>query len=302
MLWFCLTPFHIQSQMAFSPDFTTTDIDGNTYNLYEILESNRVVFLDLMTTWCGPCWNYHQSGVMHDFYAAFGPSGTNEVVVLMVEVDALTTMEDLMGTGSSTLGDWITGTNYPIVEDPEFAAFYQIFAVPTLLKICPDRSIETFDYNDSVEELANHIAGCQPFDELIPSPYFYADFRHGCVERTIQFTDYSWPTPDSWEWDFGDGATSTEQHPTHTYNTPGTYTVSLNASNTNGSNGFSANNYIHIYDGNALHPEQYVGATDKDIRPYEQKFCMQPECPFLPTLRHILAFVAKATRLRVFLG
>ncbi len=24
---------------------------------------------------------------------------------------------------------------------------------------------------------------------------------------------------------------------------------------------------------------------------------MQPECPFLPTLRHILAFVAKATRL-----
>ncbi len=38
------------------------------------------------------------------------------------------------------------------------------------------------------------------------------------------------------------------------------------------------------------------------IRHYEQKFCMQPECPFLPTLRHILAFVAWATRLRVFLG
>ncbi len=38
------------------------------------------------------------------------------------------------------------------------------------------------------------------------------------------------------------------------------------------------------------------------IRHYEQKFCIQPECPFWPTLRHILAFVARATRLRVFLG
>ncbi len=37
-------------------------------------------------------------------------------------------------------------------------------------------------------------------------------------------------------------------------------------------------------------------------RHYEQKFCMQPECSFLPTPRHILAFVARATRLRVFLG
>ncbi len=53
-----------------------------------------------------------------------------------------------------------------------------------------------------------------------------------------------------------------------------------------------------------LPPEYFEFEELKAIlnRPYEQKFCMQPECPFLPTLRHILAFVAKATRLRVFLG
>src|SRR5512135_2043679 len=33
--------------------------------------------------------------------------------------------------------------------------------------------------------------------------------------------------PYTWAWDFGDGATSTEQNPTHTYTDPGTYTVSL---------------------------------------------------------------------------
>jgi PGF-pre-PGF domain-containing protein/PGF-CTERM protein len=32
---------------------------------------------------------------------------------------------------------------------------------------------------------------------------------------------------DSWQWDFGDGNTSTQQNPTHTYEEPGTYTVVL---------------------------------------------------------------------------
>jgi PKD repeat protein len=34
----------------------------------------------------------------------------------------------------------------------------------------------------------------------------------------------------SWQWDFGDGATSAEQNPSHIYGYPGTYTVSLTVS------------------------------------------------------------------------
>ncbi|MBN8679238.1 MAG: PKD domain-containing protein [Chitinophagales bacterium] len=48
-------------------------------------------------------------------------------------------------------------------------------------------------------------------------------------QPAIDFTDQS--TADgvivSWEWDFGDGSTSTEQNPTHTYAAPGTYLVCL---------------------------------------------------------------------------
>jgi PKD repeat protein len=44
--------------------------------------------------------------------------------------------------------------------------------------------------------------------------------------RTIVFTDLS-SSVTSWNWDFGDGNTSIEQNPTHTYSTPGTYIVSL---------------------------------------------------------------------------
>jgi len=42
----------------------------------------------------------------------------------------------------------------------------------------------------------------------------------------IQFTDASTGSPTSWAWDFGDGTTSTQQNPSHTY-TAGTYNVTL---------------------------------------------------------------------------
>ena len=45
-------------------------------------------------------------------------------------------------------------------------------------------------------------------------------------ELEVSFTDQS-PDGNSWFWEFGDGATSTEQNPTHSYAVPGSYTVTL---------------------------------------------------------------------------
>jgi PKD repeat protein len=53
---------------------------------------------------------------------------------------------------------------------------------------------------------------------------------------TIAFTDESLNQPSGWLWDFGDGNTSTQQNPTHTYATAGTYTVCLTVTNGLGSN------------------------------------------------------------------
>lgn len=49
---------------------------------------------------------------------------------------------------------------------------------------------------------------------------------NGCVPYTASFSDAT-PGAVSWLWDFGDGNTSTQQNPSHTYTTPGFYTVSL---------------------------------------------------------------------------
>ena len=49
------------------------------------------------------------------------------------------------------------------------------------------------------------------------------------VGQTVQFTDTSTPAAEItfWHWEFGDGAQSDEQHPTHKYVQPGVYTVTL---------------------------------------------------------------------------
>lgn len=54
-------------------------------------------------------------------------------------------------------------------------------------------------------------------------------------QLSLQFTDQSTNTPTSWLWNFGDGQTSTEQNPAHVYAATGLYTVTLTATNINGS-------------------------------------------------------------------
>jgi len=64
-----------------------------------------------------------------------------------------------------------------------------------------------------------------------PTAAFSALPATGEVPLLVAFTDQSAPTPSAWSWSFGDGGTSTQQNPSHTYQTPGTYDVTLIVSN-----------------------------------------------------------------------
>lgn len=70
-------------------------------------------------------------------------------------------------------------------------------------------------------------------------PQFNVDFTYTeqCEPLAMPFTDQSFSTyndVNSWYWHFGDGRTSTQQHPTHTYNQPGIYNVQLIATTSKG--------------------------------------------------------------------
>lgn len=56
--------------------------------------------------------------------------------------------------------------------------------------------------------------------------FFNTDTLQGCAPLTVNFTQYSIGST-NWGWDFGDSNVSTQQSPTHTYTSPGTFVVQL---------------------------------------------------------------------------
>ncbi|HLO29546.1 MAG TPA: PKD domain-containing protein [Anaerolineales bacterium] len=64
---------------------------------------------------------------------------------------------------------------------------------------------------------------------------------------TVPFDDFSSDPRGvpirAWSWDFGDGTTSTEQHPMHTFSAPGVYSVHLTVTNQDGLSGTATMNY-----------------------------------------------------------
>lgn len=71
-----------------------------------------------------------------------------------------------------------------------------------------------------------------------------------CAEFTIDFVDESTFNPTSWQWTFEGGtpASSTDQNPSVTYSTPGTYDVTLTVSNAQGMNTATSVDYIVAQD------------------------------------------------------
>lgn len=136
----CTSAFAQLPSGSTAPDFTVTDIDGNTWHLYDLLDEGKTVYLDFFATWCGPCWNYHNTHAFRDVWEAYGPGGTNEAMVFSIEGDANTNHACLYGpTGcvGGTQGDWVDGTPYPIVESSAVRASYSVSYYPTIYMVCP---------------------------------------------------------------------------------------------------------------------------------------------------------------------
>ena len=82
---------------------------------------------------------------------------------------------------------------------------------------------------------------------LYPHADFSADPVFGSVPLVVVFTDKSGgSTPRTYQWNFGDGSTSTDMNPTHTYSAAGSYTVTLTITNSYGSDTMTKENYIRV--------------------------------------------------------
>ena len=93
-----------------------------------------------------------------------------------------------------------------------------------------------------------------------PIAAFTADPKSGPAPLTVRFTDNSSGNITSRQWKFGDGSGSSEQNPTHTYNDPGTYTVTLTVSGPDGTD--SAQETIEVTSGGGGSTPSYMVVFD----------------------------------------
>jgi cysteine-rich repeat protein len=98
------------------------------------------------------------------------------------------------------------------------------------------------DYTSPIDRGANILRV-----RFVGSADFTGDIRNGPAPLTVQFSDTSSvPTPTSWLWDFGDGATSTEENPTHTYTANGRYDVRLTVGGPGGVSVLRQDDFIRV--------------------------------------------------------
>jgi len=151
-------------------NFIEEDINGNMHDLFEYLDAGKTVIVDIGTTACGPCWDFHQTNELESFYQNYGPNGTNNLMVFMWEASELSTDNDVTNTqplsGFGTAGDWTIDISYPLINsiDPwYFTNSIHILGTgyPVIYVICPDRSFNRIYVDEFVtDSLVYRIEQC----------------------------------------------------------------------------------------------------------------------------------------------
>jgi hypothetical protein len=110
----------------------------------------------------------------------------------------------------------------------------------------PDVGNVKFEFNDDGGINGFELKEISYGEGSAPSANFSANPMSGNAPLIVNFTDKSTGTITSWNWNFGDGASSAIQNPSHTYTKEGNYIVSLTVSSRYGSNTETKADYIKV--------------------------------------------------------
>jgi PKD repeat protein len=174
-------------------------------------------------TWAGGMPDPFGTGVQADFlYSIFAyyttdggnipPTADFTYSINDLTVDFTDTSNDPDGNIVSWLWDFGDGNTSTAQNPSHTYAAYGTYTV----------TLTVTDDDDATDSVSKDVTLTAPTPPV-------ADFTFTTDCLTACFTDASTDdgTIESWLWDFGDGNTSTEQNPCHTYAAAGTYTVTL---------------------------------------------------------------------------
>lgn len=129
---------------------------------------------------------------------------------------------------------WDLGDGYESVSESfthEYPAFGEYFVRMTL----------TDGYREAVSDPVRIVVEPQP---IVAD--FVVNQESGSAPHTVQFTNLTSGDFSAFSWSFGDGSSSTDPNPQHTYENPGLYTVTLSASGEGGSNTRVQNELVEV--------------------------------------------------------
>jgi PKD repeat protein len=245
---FSFSNISAQTPLTEAVDFTVTTVEGETINLFTLLDNGQHVLIDFFFTTCGPC----QQAAPH-INEAYLALGCNEGDVYFIAMNYSNTDAQCIQF------DETFGVEYPTVSGLEGGgdavnSDYGISLYPTVILIAPNHDIIEQDIwpipnaQAVITPILN--AGC----ELMECPAsvtaaFTSEVTEICEEGTVSFTDQSSGEINSWEWTFegGDPATSTEENPVVVYHEAGIFDVELTVSNGSESNTIAMDDYITVH-------------------------------------------------------
>ncbi|WP_341900997.1 redoxin family protein [Fluviicola taffensis] len=182
---------------SIAPNFTLTDINGNSHTLYDYLDAGKTVYIDFFACHCPFCWNYHNSNALSNLYDQYGPNTpTDDVFVFAIEFDPNNGNNEFYGISGNTQGNWVAGTNYPQIN-PEGAARtsiisnYAVNYYPLIYAICPDRTITEIG-KKTTSQLYAHIQTCENSLGIQESDKTFTVYQNDAqitVHSSVDFSD-----------------------------------------------------------------------------------------------------------------
>ena len=169
------------------------------------------------------------------------PTGASFVTLTVVSFD----IEPGSGGSPPCDYDYVEFFDGPTTASPSLGRYCNTTGSPGTVT-STGGSITIFHYADpAVNGDGFEIQWACTLPNSPPSTDFSVNDTATCTGQ-VQFTDLTTNGPSSWNWDFGDGGSSTQQHPGYTYANNGTYTVKLVTTNGFGSDSLTITSYIYV--------------------------------------------------------
>jgi len=236
-----------QTPLTEAVDFTVTDLDGNTIQLFNLLDNEgKYVLIDFFFTTCVPC----QDAVpkISEAYAHFG---CGEYDVEFIAMDYENTNEQCQ------VFDETFGVAYPTVSGIEGGGTqvcldYEIPIYPTVILIAPDHSIVE-QYIWPIPTAETVISTLENYgisnNECSLIADFSSDNTEICNHEYIVFSNQSQGNINTFEWTFEGGypPVSNDANPVIIYPSSGIFDVSLKVINGNEESYILKENMIKVH-------------------------------------------------------